>query len=154
MEPIYKYFLPIQVRFNDVDIMGHVSNTVYLNYYDAGKTDYFDHILPDLDYVNIGVVDAAIKIDYKLPILMRYKIYVETRIAVLGYKSFTMDHRLVNCETGELLSSCSAVIVCFDVKRQKSIVIPDHWRKSIMEHEGDQLIVRNESEKIFNNGEV
>jgi acyl-CoA thioester hydrolase len=142
MKPIYKFTLPIQVRFNDVDIMGHVSNTVYLNYYDQGKVEYFDHILPDLDFLNIGVVDASIKIDYLLPIFMRYKIYVETRIAVLGHKSFTMEHILVNCETGEILSTCTAVIVCFDVKTSKSRVIPEHWRKQIIEHEGDQLIIK------------
>jgi len=142
MEPIYQFSLPIQVRFNDVDIMGHVSNTVYQNYYDAGKMDYFDHVLPDLDYITIGVVGASIKIDYLLPIYMRYKIDVETRIAILGRKSFTMEHRLVNMVTGELLSTCTAVIVCYDMKENKSRVIPEHWRKSIMEHEGDQLIIK------------
>lgn len=142
MEPVYKNSQSIQVRFNDVDIMGHVSNTVYLNYYDAGKIEYFDQVLPDLDYINIGVVDASIKIDYLLPIFMRYKINVETRIAVLGHKSFHMEHRLVNSETSELLSTCTAVIVCFDVKNKKSIIIPDHWRKNIIKHEGDQLIIK------------
>jgi acyl-CoA thioester hydrolase len=142
MEPVFKFKVPIQVRFSDVDIMGHVSNTVYQNYYDAGKMDYFDHVLPDLDYVNIGVVGASIKIDYLLPIFMRYKIYVESRISVLGRKSFTMEHILVNSENGELLSTCSIVVVCFDVTTQKSRVIPEHWRKQIIEHEGAQLIVK------------
>jgi acyl-CoA thioester hydrolase len=142
MEPVYKFKVPIQVRFSDVDIMGHVSNTVYQNYYDAGKMDYFDHVLPDLDYVNIGVVGASIKIDYLLPIFMRYKIYVESRISVLGRKSFTMEHILVNSENGDLLSTCSIVVVCFDVTTQKSRVIPEHWRKQIIEHEGAQLIVK------------
>ena len=142
MEPIYTFPVPIQVRFNDVDIMGHVSNTVYQNYYDSGKTEYFDHVLPDLDYIIKGVVGASIKIDYLLPIFMKYKIIVETRIAILGHKSFTMEHRLINLETGELLSTCIAVLVCFDVKANKSMQIPDHWRKAIIEHEGSQLIIK------------
>ncbi|MDP4277463.1 MAG: thioesterase family protein [Bacteroidota bacterium] len=142
MEPAFPFSVPIQVRFNDVDIMGHVSNTVYQNYYDTGKTDYFDHILPDLDYVNIGVVGASIKIDYLLPIFMKYKITVKTRISILGTKSFTMEHWLINLETGELLSTCTAVLVCFDIKAGKSRVIPAHWRKAIMETEGDQLIIK------------
>jgi len=142
MKPIYKFRLPVQVRFSDVDIMGHVSNTVYQNYFDTGKMDYFDHILPDLDYVNIGVVGASIKIDYLLPIYMKYKLSVETRVSVLGNKSFTMDHRLVNMETGDLLSTCTAVIVCFDVKTQKSQTVPDNWRNNILEHEGLQLILK------------
>lgn len=122
--------------------MGHVSNTVYQNYYDAGKMDYFDHVLPDLDYIVLGVVGASIKIDYLKPIYMRNQIYVETRIAILGHKSFTMDHRLINRENGEVLSTCSAVLVCYDVKNMKSIPVPEHWRKSIMAHEGAQLSIK------------
>ena len=142
MEPVFSFPVTIQVRFADVDIMGHVSNTVYQNYFDTGKTEYFDHVLPDLDYVNLGVVGASIKIDYLLPIYMKYKILVDSRISVLGTKSFTMEHRLVNIETGELLSSCTAILVCYDSKTAKSKMIYDHWRKSIIEHEGDQLIIK------------
>jgi acyl-CoA thioester hydrolase len=142
MEPQFRFSLPIQVRFNDVDIMGHVSNTVYLNYFDAGKIDYFDNILPDLDYVNIGVVGASIKTEYLKPIAMRDEIYVETRISVLGTKSFTMEHRLVNMENGELLSTCTAVIVCYDVHNKHSQPIPENWRQNIINHEGNQLIIK------------
>jgi len=142
MEPIYRFLVPIQVRFNDVDIMGHVSNTVYQNYYDAGKTDYFEHVLPDLDYMTLGVVGASIKIDYLRPIYMKNQIYVETRVSVLGNKSITMDHRLVNRVNGEILSTCVAVLVCYDVKNHKSIPVPEHWRKSIVAHEGSQLTTK------------
>lgn len=142
METEFSFPVPIQVRFNDVDIMGHVSNTVYQNYYDSGKTHYFDNILPDIDYQHLGVVGASIKIDYLLPIYMKYKITVKTRISVLGRKSFTMEHIMVNEETGDLLSTCSAVLVCYDVKNSRSMVIPDHWRQAIIRHEGEQLIVK------------
>jgi len=142
MEPVFSFPVKIQVRFADVDIMGHVSNTVYQNYYDTGKTEYFDHIMPDLDYINKGVVGASIRLEYLLPIMMKYKILVESRISVLGTKSFTMEHRLVNIETGEVLSTCTAVLVCYDSKACKSMVIYDNWRKAIIEHEGDQLIIK------------
>jgi acyl-CoA thioester hydrolase len=142
MDPIFRFTVPIQVRFNDVDIMGHVSNTVYQNYYDAGKVDYFDHVLPDLDYKEIGVVGASIKIEYLRPIFMQDKINVETRISILGTKSFTMEHRLVNMTNEELLSTCTAVIVCYDIKNKHSQPIPEHWRQSIIRHEGEQLILK------------
>jgi acyl-CoA thioester hydrolase len=142
MEPRYSFPLPIQVRFNDVDIMGHVSNTVYQNYYDAGKTLYFDSILPDLDYKTIGVVGANVRMDYLKPIFMRDEIFVESRISVLGHKSFTMEHRLLKAGTFELLSTCSMVVVCYDVPNKRSQAIPQHWRDSIIKHEGNQIIIK------------
>jgi acyl-CoA thioester hydrolase len=131
----YKNILPVQVRFSDVDMMGHVSNTVYQSYYDAGKLQYFDEVTPDMDFINIGVVGASIKIDYIQPIFIRTQILVKTRVAVLGRKSMTMEHCLTDAHTGEILSTCSAVLVCYAVKEQKSIPIPDHWRENIMAYE-------------------
>jgi acyl-CoA thioester hydrolase len=142
VEPVFRFSLPIQVRFNDVDIMGHVSNTVYQNYYDAGKMDYFDELFDGLNYKDLGVVGASIRIDYLKPIFMKDEIYVETRISVLGTKSFTMEHRLVNIVNQELLSTCTAVIVCYDALRKVSIPMPAKWRENIINHEGKQLIIK------------
>lgn len=142
MEPIFRFSLPIQVRFNDVDIMGHVSNTVYQNYYDAGKMDYFDNLFDGLDYKELGIVGASIKIEYLKPIMFRDEIYVETRISILGNKSFTMEHRLVNMRNGELMSTCTAVIVCYDAVHKVSIPMPAVWRQNIINHEGKQLIIK------------
>jgi len=139
-EPVFKSILRIQVRFNDVDIMGHVSNTVYQSYYDSGKVDYFDKVMPDMDFVNIGVVGASIKIDYLKPIFMKTRILVETRVAVLGNKSLTMEHRLVDECTDEVLSTCMAVLVCYSIKEMVSIPIPDHWRKNILAFDQDVFV--------------
>ena len=134
-KPVFKNILPIQVRFSDVDIMGHVSNTVYQNYYDSGKVNYFDEVMPDMDFVNLGVVGASVKIEYLKPIFMKTRILVETRVAILGQKSITMEHCLVNEHTGEVLSTCTAVLVCFAIKEQKSIPIPENWRKNILAYD-------------------
>ncbi|MDD4429263.1 MAG: thioesterase family protein, partial [Paludibacter sp.] len=135
-----KNILPIQVRFSDVDMQGHVSNTVYQSYYDAGKLQYFDQIIPDLDFVKIGVVGASIKIDYLKPIFMKTRILVKTRVAVLGKKSITMEHCLVREHTDEVLSTCTAVLVCYDIKQQVSITIPEHWRKNILAYDENVIV--------------
>jgi acyl-CoA thioester hydrolase len=137
----FKNILPIQVRFSDVDMMGHVSNTIYQNYFDSGKVHYFDQVMPNMDYIRIGVVGASVKIDYLKPIFMRTKILVETRVSILGNKSLTMEHCLVNEHTGEILSTCTAVLVCYDLKERVSIPIPEEWRKSILAYD-EQVIVK------------
>lgn len=136
----FKNVLPIQVRFSDVDIMGHVSNTVYQNYYDSGKVNYFDEVLPDMDFINIGVVGASVKIDYLKPIFMKTRILVKTRVAVLGHKSLTMEHQLVNEQTKEILSTCAVVLVCYSIKEQVSIPIPNHWKMNILEYDLNVIV--------------
>ena len=40
----FKYHTDLQIRFSDVDVLGHVNNTVYLSYYDTGKAWFFSEI--------------------------------------------------------------------------------------------------------------
>ena len=104
--------------------------------------DYFDNLLEGLNYKELGIVGASIKIEYLKPIMFRDEIYVETRVSILGNKSFTMEHRLVNMENGVLLSTCTAVIVCYDAVHKVSIPMPAVWRQNIINHEGKQLIIK------------
>lgn len=138
----FNSIIPIQVRFNDVDMLGHVSNTVYQNYYDAGKLHYFEEVLPDMDFVKIGVIAASVKIDYLKPIFMKTRILVETHVAYIGNKSLTMEHQLVEENTGNVLSTCSVVLVCYDFKEQVSIPMPGEWKNQIMLYDKN-VIVRN-----------
>jgi len=132
--------MPIQVRFSDVDVMGHVSNTIYQNYFDSGKVNYFDEVLPEMDFINIGVVGASVKIDYIKPIFMKTRILVESRVAYIGNKSMTMEHRLVNELSGETMATCSVVLVCYDIKNQISIPIPEIWKTKIKAYDAEVLI--------------
>ncbi|NJK96551.1 MAG: acyl-CoA thioesterase [Bacteroidales bacterium] len=134
-KPVFRNILPVQVRFSDVDMMGHVSNTIYQNYFDSGKVHYFDLVIPDMDYINIGVVGASVKIDYLKPIYMKTKILVETRVAIIGHKSLTMEHCLVEEATGETLATCTAVLVCYNLLEKKSIPIPEHWKSNILAYD-------------------
>jgi acyl-CoA thioester hydrolase len=136
-----KNIVPIQVRFSDVDVMGHVSNTVYQNYFDSGKTSYFEEVIPEMDFESIGIVGASIKIDYLKPIFRKTSILVETRITHLGNKSLTMEHYIIEENTNEVLSTCTAIMVCYKIKEQTSMPIPEEWRKKIIDFE-EELITK------------
>ena len=41
---IFKHTVPLQLRFNDIDALGHVNNSVYFTFYDLGKARYFEEI--------------------------------------------------------------------------------------------------------------
>ena len=125
----------IQVRFSDVDMLGHVSNTVYQTYFDTGKTHYFDEVIKDYDFTKEAIVGASIKIDYLEPIFMRTQIEVQSRISRIGNKSFDFEHLLVNTKTGEVLSTCLAVMVCFNPSTQETIPIPEVWKEKILLYE-------------------
>jgi len=132
---LFKHCVPIQVRFNDIDRLGHVSNTVYQNYYDSGKVDYIDTVLGEIDWDEICIVGASIKIDYIKPIFMKTPICVQTRVASVGNKSLTFEHRIINTDTEEVLSVCTAVVVSYLTREKQSIPVPELWREKIKGYE-------------------
>ena len=48
----FKCSTPLQLRFNDVDALGHVNNSVYFQFFDLGKTQYFKglNVQADIDW--------------------------------------------------------------------------------------------------------
>ena len=42
---LFRHSVPAQLRFNDIDILGHLNNTVYFSFYDTGKAYFFNSIM-------------------------------------------------------------------------------------------------------------
>ena len=52
---------PVQLRFNDIDMLGHLNNSVYIQLMDLGKANYFHQFIDGrLDHDNIAIVVANI----------------------------------------------------------------------------------------------
>lgn len=134
--PVFRHRLPIQIRFNDVDRYGHVNNNAYFAYYDLGKEDYLNTVLK-VDYRQHDVVPviANVNADFIRPIFYGDPIVVETRIAHVGQKSFTLEQQAVNTANGEVVCRCSTVMVCFSLGAQASADLPAHYRQAIADFE-------------------
>jgi acyl-CoA thioester hydrolase len=39
---------PVQIRFNDIDLMGHVYNAKYQEFFDLARIKYFEEVLGNL----------------------------------------------------------------------------------------------------------
>ena len=65
----FRHTLPLQIRFNDVDTLGHVNNTVYFSFYDLGKSSYFQDVHPaEAVMRQTSVVLAHAEVDFLVPI--------------------------------------------------------------------------------------
>jgi len=128
----------VQVRFNDVDMMGHVNNAVYQNYFDYGKVKYFNSVLgEDVDWQENGLVLAKITIEYFLPVLLSDSLFIRSKIIRIGNKSLDMIQQIVDSKTDEIKSSGTSVMVGYSFVNKETIFIPINWRKAIVEYEKD-----------------
>ena len=134
----FKCTTPIQLRFNDVDALGHVNNSVYFELFDLAKTQYFKglNVQSDIDWRRPTVIIANVNCSFLVPTLFNEKIEVLTQCGHLGNKSLTLLQHLVNSETGEVKSTCQTIMVNMDAATNKPSPLPQVWRDAITAYEG------------------
>ena len=83
--------VPIQVRFRDLDALGHVNNAVYLTYLEVARVAYFSRL--QRDWLEKGhFILARAEVDFLRPILLEDPVEVGVRVARLGRSSFDMEY--------------------------------------------------------------
>lgn len=137
MTSIYKQKTPIQIRFKDIDKLGHVNNANHITYFELARVDYFAAFEKDdikIDWVNEGVILAKIEMEYKQPILLEDAVFVYTWVSKIGTKSFDMNCSIIKVENGmEIeLAKGLATIVCFNYKTNETILIPEKWKTKMI----------------------
>ncbi|MDE6482986.1 MAG: acyl-CoA thioesterase [Rikenellaceae bacterium] len=126
---------PIQIRFADIDALGHVNNVNLQHFFDQGKVDYMQRVL-GLSGVwrKEGFVQARTETDYLAQVFMEENICVRTTVSRLGNKSLTFSQQIYDADTGQIKAASVAVNVAFDFETQRSVAISDKWRQAIEEH--------------------
>lgn len=126
---IFTHRLPIQIRFSDVDVIGHVNNIIFLQYYDTGKAAFMTDLLKrTISWYEVDVVVANIDCAFIAPIFYGENIEVLTACTYIHDKSFKLLQMLRNSETKEVKSICETVMVSFDPDTQKVAPLKDEWR--------------------------
>ena len=143
----FRHHNDVQIRFNDIDILGHVNNTVYFSFYDTGKAYYFNAVRRgQMNWREVDTVIANVNCAYLSPILFGEKIEVYSRCEAIHDKSFVLRQMLVNKETREIKSICETVMVSINRESKKSCSIPDEWRRQFCEYEKRDLQVKKQKE--------
>jgi len=86
-------------------------------------------------FMEIGVILADVHITYFAPIYYGQNVKVGVYISRLGNKSMTWEQNILDAETGKELATGEVIMVTYDYREEKTIIIPDLWRKKIMEYE-------------------
>ncbi|MBO7140252.1 MAG: acyl-CoA thioesterase [Prevotella sp.] len=132
----FRHILPLQIRFNDVDKFGHVNNTIYFQFYDTAKTDYIAAVCKGIDWGNLAIMVVKIEAEFMAQIKADSHIAGRTRVVKIGNKSFHLEQDVIDVDTQEVKSHCISVMVLYDLENQKTIPLPDEWRRAISTYDG------------------
>ena len=131
---------PVQLRFSDIDMLGHLNNSRYFELFDLAKSDYFNRVASDaIEWQRPPVMIANINCDFLSQTTFYEPVEVLTQVDRIGDKSFVLIQQLVNHDTGEVKCTCAATMVYFDIKARVPARVSDQWRQSIAAFEQRDL---------------
>lgn len=139
-EPVeFRHYIKTQVRFSDVDMLGHINNSIYLNFFDMGKTRYFEAAVGRIDFRHIPLVVVNLNCDLMEPCYFDDDLMMYTRVDRIGHRSITMEQRIVDNKTGHTRSRCMTVMAGFNPDEAHGAALDPRYIEAIEAFEGRPL---------------
>ena len=121
----------IQVRFSDLDVLGHVNNNIYFSYFELARVHYFSELLGiDWDWRQHGIVLVKNEAEYIKSVLISHTPEVRIITENIGTKSFTLSYELT--VNGEVFVKGRSVQVCYNAETQQTIAVPEEMKSALM----------------------
>ena len=156
MRPEYHVWTKLEVRFRDLDPLGHVNNSVYVSYFEVARVAYMralaqrikrdDHpaaLNPSvLEFWSLSgaewVIARAI-VDYRSRIYIDDTVHSAARVTAVSRHSFTFGYEVRtgdSFEEGRLAAEGSSVQVFYDPKTKQVRLRPDWFLPAVSMLEG------------------
>lgn len=124
----YPFRMLIDVRFGDIDSMGHVNNAMYLTYFETARVSYYMQLRGYTDITKIDVIIAEITARYHYPALFGDQLEIGVRVSRMGTKSFDLEYLIIRPSDQQRIASGHSVQVMYDYATQQTIPIPENLR--------------------------
>ncbi len=136
----YRFTYPLQVRFRDLDALGHVNNAVYLTYFEAARMAYWMHVNGRTDLSGMNMILARAEVDYRAPVGYGDELEVGVRCVSVKRSSFVLEQALVERRGGRLVAQARKVLVHYDYAAGRSIPLTEDQRQLLMKQDPDLTI--------------
>ena len=128
------FSLTVNPRFGDMDILGHINNTVPSNWFELARNPFMKLFDPDLTLSKktFPLIMAHTDYDFMAQMFFRYEVEIKSWVSKIGTKSFTIHQEA--WQQGRLCVKGNAVIVHYDFNTEKSTPLPEDMKKILIEH--------------------
>jgi len=117
----FNFVVPVEVRFRDLDPLGHVNNAVFITYLEAARIKYRLNLMESASLDRLGLILAEMTCSYRSPAYFGEVLEVGVRVSEIGNKSFVMEYRIEERETRRLVATARSVQVAYDYETQQTI---------------------------------
>lgn len=138
MENSFKFFVPVQVRFAETDMQGHVFFGNYFTYFDLGVTEYLkalgytyeDFLKEDVDFFYVHT-----DCQFKGRAFFDEILHVHVRVGTIGNSSFTFEFSIFEEVSERSIATGRITAVAIDKNTRETIRVPERFRKAVADYE-------------------
>lgn len=125
----YRYWVDERVRFNDLDLLGHVNNIAYVVYVETGRANF----LRSIGMFDLGdrrqTVIVRFEIDYRREVQYPADLRVGVRVLAIGTTSFQIGVGIFDGET--CVATARNAIVRWDRDQHLTLTLNDPERAAL-----------------------
>jgi len=119
------------IRWGDQDALGHVNNAAYLTYTEQARIEALDRLLPGSWVEDAGPILAAIRVDFKRPIVYPATVIVRVFGGEPGRTSFPQPYEILVEGEDAVYATAEAVLVWVSRETGRPVPLPDALRDAL-----------------------
>jgi acyl-CoA thioester hydrolase len=126
------------VVWGEMDSYEHVNNVVYFRYFENARLEYFRRLgwFEFEEQTGIGPILHSTRARFRRPLTYPDTILIGARATDVGEDRFTIVHRIVSRNSGEVVTEGEGLVVSYHYKRGEKVPLPEELRRRIRDLEG------------------
>lgn len=136
----YRFRHPVEVRFRDLDALGHVNNAVYLTYFESARIAWWQHVTSRPGLSGLDMILARVEVDFRAPVEYGTRLVVGVRCASIRRSSFVVESAIVDPGSSRLAAEARKVLVYYDYSAKRPSLLPEELRQKLLAQDPDLTI--------------
>ncbi|MCB0537190.1 MAG: thioesterase family protein [Chitinophagales bacterium] len=129
-----KFSCPIQMRWNDMDALGHVNNATFVTYFEVARGLFMPTVCKGWDWQKDMFLLANVNVNFVKELrLDAQNVKVLMRTGKIGNKSFELEYAITSIKNDKTIlhATGNTTQIMFDMKTRTTIEIPSWVRESL-----------------------
>ncbi len=138
----YPVVVEVEVRWADMDALGHVNNTIYFEYFEIVRISYLERlgvIPPRLDLWDYGFIIGTNSCRYRAPVNYPDTLSLGARVSALGEDRFLMEYDAHSRALDRVVADGETLVVSYDYVTSRRVPLRAEYRSAILALEGREL---------------
>jgi len=134
----FGFWWGVEVRWGDMDALGHVNNTLFLQYVESARVGYLERLgwgvgrfLPE----GHGPLIVSQDFQYLRQVVYPARLEVGMRVGEIGRRSFRLEHGVFTAGSEESVGYGNCVMVWTDLAAGRSMELPAGVRELLLREE-------------------